>query len=143
MLVIDPMRWMQNKHVEYIPSNGKKSPNADIKGYRNKTIANSIVSTYFEKLFLHVDDFPPDADHGLEVFASWANVTRTAAHSEYEIVYGDGMLVSMPKPDFSMPFNVITLTSTVVAFMYGSLFNALVRKKVRKKNDQDKKDKLE
>ena len=43
----------------------------------------------------------------------------------------------MPKPDFSMPFNVITLTSTVLAFLYGSIFNALVRKKGKKKSDDD------
>ena len=47
-------------------------------------------------------------------FSKLGKRQSTAAHSEYEIVYGDGMLVSMPKPDFSMPFNVITLTSTVV-----------------------------
>ena len=144
MLIIDPLRWMRNEHIEYIPSNGDKSPNRlTLKDIEIKPLQTVSFRLYFEKLFLHVNDFPPDADHGLEVFSSWANVTHKAADSENDIVYGDGMLVSMPKPDFSMPFNVITLTSTVMAFMYGSVFNALVRKKRKKKSSKDKKEKQE
>lgn len=36
-------------------------------------------------------------------------------------------LVSLPTPDFSMPYNVIILTSTVVALFFGSVVNALLR----------------
>ena len=35
----------------------------------------------------------------------------------------------MPIPDGSMPFNIITLVSSVLAFLVGSLINALVRQK--------------
>ena len=35
----------------------------------------------------------------------------------------------LPLPDFSMPYNVITLTSTAVAFFLGTMLNVLVRKK--------------
>jgi hypothetical protein len=38
-------------------------------------------------------------------------------------------LVSSPTPDFSMPFNVITLVSTVAAFLLGSIINVMVRKR--------------
>jgi hypothetical protein len=37
-------------------------------------------------------------------------------------------LISMPFPDGSMPFNVITMVSTVVALLLGSMMNVLVRK---------------
>ena len=36
--------------------------------------------------------------------------------------------MEVPAPDFSMPFNVITLTSTLLAFFFGSMLNVLVRK---------------
>ncbi|GAA5947718.1 hypothetical protein JCM10213_002089 [Rhodosporidiobolus nylandii] len=36
-------------------------------------------------------------------------------------------LLSLPLPDFSMPYNVIILTSTVVALFFGSAMNGLVR----------------
>jgi len=34
----------------------------------------------------------------------------------------------MPVPDFSMPYNVITMTCTVLALCFGSFFNILTRK---------------
>lgn len=36
-------------------------------------------------------------------------------------------LVSLPTPDFSMPYNVIILTSTVIALYFGSVLNGMVR----------------
>ncbi|KAH0055487.1 hypothetical protein KCU72_g4585, partial [Aureobasidium melanogenum] len=34
----------------------------------------------------------------------------------------------LPTPDFSMPYNVIILTSTVMAMAFGSIFNLVVRR---------------
>lgn len=42
-------------------------------------------------------------------------------------VYTEPLLVNLPTPDFSMPYNVICLTCTVVAVGYGSLYNLLTR----------------
>jgi phosphatidylinositol glycan class T len=36
-------------------------------------------------------------------------------------------LLSLPLPDFSMPYNVIILTSTTIALFFGSIVNALMR----------------
>jgi hypothetical protein len=44
------------------------------------------------------------------------------------LVYTSDVLVQMPIPDFSMPFNVITLNSTVIAFFMGTMMNVMVRK---------------
>ena len=38
-------------------------------------------------------------------------------------------MIEMPYPDFSMPYNVITLTSTLIAFIAGTMLNLLGRKK--------------
>ena len=38
-------------------------------------------------------------------------------------MYSEPLLVSIPIPDFSMPYNVICFISTVVAIGFGSLFN--------------------
>lgn len=38
------------------------------------------------------------------------------------------LLLSLPTPDFSMPYNVIILTSTVIALAFGSIFNLLARR---------------
>ena len=42
-------------------------------------------------------------------------------------IYSEGILLNMPQPDISMPYNVITLSSTIVAFFFGSVLNLLVR----------------
>lgn len=42
-------------------------------------------------------------------------------------VYTETLLVSLPTPDFSMPYNVITLTCTVIALFFGSMFNLMTR----------------
>ncbi|KAG0220511.1 hypothetical protein BGX31_010930 [Mortierella sp. GBA43] len=42
-------------------------------------------------------------------------------------VYTETLLVSLPTPDFSMPYNVITLTCTVIALFFGSIFNLMTR----------------
>ncbi|KAG0100600.1 hypothetical protein BGZ93_010193 [Podila epicladia] len=42
-------------------------------------------------------------------------------------VYTETLLISLPTPDFSMPYNVITLTCTVIALFFGSMFNLMTR----------------
>lgn len=41
--------------------------------------------------------------------------------------YTEVLLVPLTTPDFSMPYNVITITCTVFALYFGSLLNALRR----------------
>jgi len=49
-------------------------------------------------------------------------------------IYSNALLISGRHPDFSMTYNVITIVSTAMAFIFGTLFNLLTReKKVKKK----------
>lgn len=52
--------------------------------------------------------------------------------------YGEAGLLDTPQPDFSMPFNVITFTSTVITFFLGTAINLLVRKSKAKKKKMKK-----
>ena len=52
------------------------------------------------------------------------------------IVYAESVLLSMPTPDFSMPYNVITMTCTVMALFFGSAFNIMTRKLRERKGDE-------
>lgn len=47
-------------------------------------------------------------------------------------VYSEGLLVPLATPDFSMPYNVICLTSTVLAIFTGATLNTLLRRSDRK-----------
>jgi hypothetical protein len=66
-----------------------------------------------------MNEFPPDVSRGFDVPAG---VIRLA---DGRHVYTESLLVMLPFPDFSMPFNVIAFTSTLLAFFFGSIFNML------------------
>lgn len=99
----------------------------------------------FEKLLLRFTEYPPDANRGFDVgcaliiqetflnssspsapfstpSSSFSSIPATSKR-----IYTPNLLLILPTPDFSMPYNVITLTSTVIALFFGSLFNIMVR----------------
>lgn len=45
-----------------------------------------------------------------------------------ERIYTSILLVDLATPDFSMPYNVIIMSSTLITFIFGSVFNLLTRK---------------
>ncbi|CAM9892879.1 unnamed protein product [Choristocarpus tenellus] len=122
-----------------------------------------IVGFDFFKRFLPLDHFPPDPSRGLDIPSPmarfvfntplreetmWeqetspgvsARVGRTDGSSEPDLnhrvlyVHGEACLLDSPQPDFSMPFNVITITSTAITFFLGTAINLFVRKTARKK----------
>ncbi|XP_013871255.1 GPI transamidase component PIG-T isoform X2 [Austrofundulus limnaeus] len=108
------------------------------------------VTVQFERALLKWTEYTPDPNHGFYVGSSVisALVPSTVAmdtnntqdrplfssffpckeESSYFVrVYTEPLLVNLPTPDFSMPYNVICLTCTVVAVGYGSLYNLLTR----------------
>ncbi|KAI9787428.1 MAG: Subunit of the glycosylphosphatidylinositol transamidase complex-like protein [Peltula sp. TS41687] len=111
--------------------------------------ANSTVSlTYdFEKAILRYTEYPPDANRGFDIPPAIIhilppddnnNTTHDDALDRYHhrhqqqqqqtYIRTTTLLLSLPTPDFSMPYNVIILTSTVMALAFGSIFNLLVRR---------------
>ena len=112
--------------------------------------ANSNNQVYFqvEKAFLHWTEFPPDAHRGFDIPSSLLlyHSSLNSSNSEKDqldnegnegreelrvsekrlkLVYSESLLVTLPSPDFSMPYNVIMLVSTVFGFFFGSLIGNL------------------
>ncbi|KAJ2847213.1 Subunit of the glycosylphosphatidylinositol transamidase complex-like protein, partial [Coemansia erecta] len=59
---------------------------------------------------------------------------KESLHGEYAAssrctarMYSELFLANMPTPDFSMPYNVITFTCTILALFFGRIFNLLTR----------------
>ena len=99
--------------------------------------ASTVILTYdFDKAILRYTEYPPDANRGFDVapavirLLNSANKDSTSAGSFLDPVYirTTSLLLPLPTPDFSMPYNVIILTSTVMALAFGSIFNFLVRR---------------
>ncbi|XP_032897894.1 GPI transamidase component PIG-T [Amblyraja radiata] len=114
--------------------------------------ANSItkISIEFERALLKWTEYPPDPNHGFYVGSSVlsalvpSSVTMETNNTKpmplfnrlfpfndpsvyFVRLYTEALLVNLPTPDFSMPYNVICLTCTVVAVGYGSFYNLLTR----------------
>jgi len=104
------------------------------------------VTIQFEHSLLRWSEYPPDANHGFYVgsavvtarvphnrnlsvalapedstlsYSLWGNTNPdTVLH-----LYTETLLVSLPTPDFSMPYNVICLACTVAALAFGPIHN--------------------
>lgn len=101
----------------------------------------------FDKGFLHIDEYPPDANQGFDIPSAMIHFTDFVANMSFHdnflkevpmlsklqeevpvVSYTEILLVPLTTPDFSMPYNVITITCTVFALYFGSLLNALRRR---------------
>ncbi|CAH9129527.1 unnamed protein product [Cuscuta epithymum] len=111
-------------------------------------VKSAVLTLEFDKGFLHIDEYPPDADQGFDIpsaVVSFPEFTTSLHFAEDNstvtvpilsklqnerpvVSYTEVLLVPLTTPDFSMPYNVITITCTVLALYFGSLLNALRRR---------------
>ncbi|KAM5563060.1 hypothetical protein ABKV19_017981 [Rosa sericea] len=109
---------------------------------------SAAITLDFDKGFLHIDEYPPDANQGFDIpsaiisfpnfhtsmqFLKDDSSDKSAILSKFEensavLAYTEVLLVPLTTPDFSMPYNVITITCTVCALYFGSLLNVLRRR---------------
>ncbi|KAI3987620.1 hypothetical protein MKX01_007086 [Papaver californicum] len=106
------------------------------------------ISEIFLAGFLHIDEYPPDANQGFDIPSTVISFPDFEPRMHFldenssnkspmllklqeknpVISYTEVLLVPLATPDFSMPYNVITITCTVFALYFGSLLNALRRR---------------
>jgi phosphatidylinositol glycan class T len=91
---------------------------------------STVQLTYdFEKAILRYTEYPPDANRGFDVAPAIIRIlSPIPSQGEDSYVRTTSLLLPLPTPDFSMPYNVIILTSTVIALGFGSIFNLLIRR---------------
>ncbi|KAK6534982.1 Subunit of the glycosylphosphatidylinositol transamidase complex-like protein [Arthrobotrys megalospora] len=93
-----------------------------------------VILTYdFEKAVLRYTEYPPDANRGFDVASAIITIPPQRRRSDGKLIPATSirttsLLLSLPTPDFSMPYNVIIFTSTIMALAFGSIFNLLVRR---------------
>ncbi|KFK38168.1 hypothetical protein AALP_AA3G077800 [Arabis alpina] len=109
-------------------------------------VKSAAIYIEYDKGFLHIDEYPPDANQGFDIpsaLISFPNhhasldfneeLSKSPILSKFKeksLVrsYTEVLLVPLTTPDFSMPYNVITITCTVFALYFGSLLNVLRRR---------------
>jgi len=144
---VDPFQVMEN--FTFIPAedHGKPTKVEFIMTLPPKS--STIFTLQFEKAFLHWTEYPPDAHRGFDIGSAvvtgffdskhedlqfngleWSPIlyTKTPRKQVNFKVYSEALLMSLPTPDFSMPYNVMTLSGTVFALFFGSMFTTMVRR---------------
>jgi len=87
-----------------------------------------------EKGHLKWDEYPPDANHGFYLPAARFEVNLTneintdIPSTKIQNYYSRILLINLSTPDFSMPYNVICLTCTVVALAFGPIHNITTKR---------------
>lgn len=96
---------------------------------------SKLTLTYdFEKSILRYTEYPPDANRGFDAASAIITLLSYTPVGSVPVMLPPtqlrttALLLYLPTPDFSMPYNVIILTSTVLALGFGSIFNLLVRR---------------
>ena len=91
--------------------------------------ATLTLSYDFDKALLRYTEYPPDANRGFDVAPAIIRLlSRLGISNAPMYLRTTSLLLPLPTPDFSMPYNVIILTSTVMALAFGFVFNLLVRR---------------
>lgn len=114
---------------------------------------NSILewSFSFEKAYLPIADHSPDPNRGFDLSSSiitfhldkneemnvfqWDQISLDLGNVPFCRYYTDSLLIMLPTPDFSMPYNVICLSSTLIAVFLSSMINALMVEEKKEKKD--------
>lgn len=88
-----------------------------------------VITIPFTKLTLKYTEHRPDAERGREISSGILTLLDEKTENGFRPrIYTSRLLLDVPTPDFSMPYNVIIMSSTVMAVFFGLMHGSLTRK---------------
>lgn len=144
--------------IRYRPGKQRERPYELEVALRLPSRSTVSVSIDFDYIFLKWQEYPPDANHGYYIgaatittmlpvarnytsvpvdgslFADSFNATRSGYFLQ---LHTEALLLTLPTPDFSMPYNVICLTCTVVALAFGPIHSITTKRIAVKDKKED------
>lgn len=120
--------------------------------------STTLIKFNFDYVFLKWQEYPPDANHGFYIGSAIISALLPLARNFTSIpqdgtIYSDSfnasrksylvqvrtepIVITLPTPDFSMPYNVICLACTVVALAFGPLHNITTKRLILKLNNDN------
>lgn len=144
--------------INYIPGRLRERPTQLEVAFKIPARSTVDVTIEFDYVFLKWLEYPPDANHGhyigsaiimgqlpigrnytaapvdARLFSDSFNATRSYGYIVN--IRTESLLITLPTPDFSMPYNVICLTCTVVALAFGPIHNLATKKLTFGKKDE-------
>lgn len=100
-------------------------------------LSNIHMEIDFDKTFLRYTEHPPDAQRGWDLPS--AVLIPYPSNSSVRLpprMYTKTLLIDLATPDFSMPYNVITMSGALIAMLFGNVFNLLTRQFVAIKSSK-------
>lgn len=141
---------IQANAIKYNPGRLRERPSQLEIAFQIPSRSTVNVAIDFDYVFLKWLEYPPDANHGhyigsailmaqLPVARNFTAIpidghlyadSFNASRSEGYLVNirTESLLITLPTPDFSMPYNVICLACTVVALAFGPIHNFSTKK---------------
>lgn len=150
-------RELKPSAIKYIPGEQRKRPYHLEVAVTIPARSTLEMSIDFDYIFLKWQEYPPDAHHGhyigsavistllpmalnytsIPIEASLFEESFNATRQAYFLrIHTEALLINLPTPDFSMPYNVICLACTVVALAFGPLHNMTTKRLLLQKKDE-------
>lgn len=147
------------KSIHYQPGKLRENPHALELVLKLPPQSQTTISINFDYIFLKWQEYPPDANHGfyigpaivsahLPLAKNFTGLPQdgsmiqdmfNASRSGYLIqVRTEIIVITLPTPDFSMPYNVICLACTVVALAFGPIHNMTTKRLMLKVIEESK-----
>ncbi|KAJ2440128.1 Subunit of the glycosylphosphatidylinositol transamidase complex-like protein [Coemansia sp. RSA 2424] len=135
---------LQPKESHFTPAIDRGRPSSMELALVLPASSRTMLRYSFDKGFLKYTEHPPDANRGFNIGPAIVSYQHDTASGELPLhcaieraltgasectvqAYTELLLASLPTPDFSMPYNVITFTCTILALFFGRIFNLLTR----------------
>lgn len=147
------------KAIHYQPGKLRENPHSLELVLRLPPKSQTTIAINFDYIFLKWQEYPPDANHGFYIGpavvsamlplaknftglpqdGSMLRDAFNASRSGYLVqVRTEIIVITLPTPDFSMPYNVICLACTVVALAFGPIHNMTTKKLMLKVHEGSK-----
>ncbi|PWN32779.1 Gpi16 subunit, GPI transamidase component [Meira miltonrushii] len=122
VLFSDDLKLPAVQSFNYTPSLPRARPTHLEVDLRIPPLSTVRLTFEYDKAFLRYAEHPPDAHRGFDIPPAILTLEDGTQ------LYTDPALVEVAVPDFSMPYNVIIFTSTLIALCAGSTLNNLIRR---------------
>ncbi|KAH8273379.1 hypothetical protein KR018_002042 [Drosophila ironensis] len=141
-------RWLPFQLLHYTPGKQRELPSHLEIGFNLPAHTSALITIDIDYLLLKWLEYPPDANHGHYIGSAMVatqlpmgrNYTAlppeghlfehsfNATRPNYVLsMHTEALIVSLPTPDFSMPYNVICLACTVVALAFGPIHSVATK----------------
>lgn len=157
LVIKNGLNKIESNILKYTPGQQRTRPYQLEVGFTIPARSNVEFSFDFDYIFLKWLEYPPDANHGHYIGSSvittvlpvarnytsipidgmlfYSNFNNTNKNGYLIEIRTENLLITLPTPDFSMPYNVICLACTVVALAFGPIHNMSTKRLVIQKQD--------